>query len=58
MSSTYNPGRVAGFLYLLLVLAGPVRLIYILSKHMATSGDRSAKSEATPSIWLGRQCAT
>src|SRR5882672_3507363 len=31
MSSTNNPGRVAGFLYLLL-LAAPVRLIYIPSK--------------------------
>jgi hypothetical protein len=32
MSSTRNPGRVAGFLYLLLVLAGPIRLIYIPGK--------------------------
>jgi hypothetical protein len=32
MSSTRNPGRVAGFLYLLLVLAGPLRLIYIPNK--------------------------
>ena len=31
MSSTNNPGRVAGFLYLLL-LAAPLRLIYIPSK--------------------------
>ncbi len=30
MSSTYNPGRVAGFLYLLLVVA-PFRLICIPS---------------------------
>ncbi len=30
MSSTHNPGRVAGFLYLLLVIA-PFRLIYIPS---------------------------
>ena len=29
MSSTQNPGRVAGFLYLLLVITGPFRLIYI-----------------------------
>jgi hypothetical protein len=29
MSSTHNPGRVAGFLYLLLVLVAPFRLIYI-----------------------------
>jgi hypothetical protein len=32
MSSTYNPGRVAGFWYLLLVVIGPLRLIYIPSK--------------------------
>jgi Domain of unknown function (DUF4386) len=27
-----NPGRVAGFLYLLLIVVGPLRLIYIPSK--------------------------
>jgi hypothetical protein len=32
MSSSTNPGRIAGFLYLLLVVAAPVRLIYIPSK--------------------------
>jgi hypothetical protein len=32
MSSTHNPGRVAGFLYLLLVVFAPVRLIYIPSR--------------------------
>jgi hypothetical protein len=32
MSSTHNPGRVAGFLYLLLVVAAPLRLISIPSK--------------------------
>ncbi|HXJ96255.1 MAG TPA: DUF4386 domain-containing protein [Terriglobia bacterium] len=32
MISTYNPGRVAGFLYLLLVVAGPIRIMYIPSK--------------------------
>jgi hypothetical protein len=32
MSSTHNPGRVAGFLYLLLVVAAPLRLIYIPGK--------------------------
>lgn len=31
MSSTKNPGRVAGFLYLLLVVAAPLRLLYIPS---------------------------
>jgi hypothetical protein len=32
MTSTYNPGRVAGILYLLLVVFAPFRLIYIPSK--------------------------
>jgi hypothetical protein len=32
MRSTRNPGRVAGLWYLLLVLLGPLRLIYIPSK--------------------------
>jgi hypothetical protein len=32
MSSTYNPGRVAGFWYLLLCVIGPLRLIYIPTK--------------------------
>jgi hypothetical protein len=32
MSSTHNPGRVAGFLYLLLVVAAPLRLISIPNK--------------------------
>jgi uncharacterized protein DUF4386 len=31
MSSTHNPGRVAGILYLLLVVIAPFRLIYIPS---------------------------
>ena len=32
MSSTRNPGRVAGFWYLLPVLIGPLRLVYIPGK--------------------------
>ena len=32
MNLTNNPGRAAGLLYLLLVLAGPVRILYIPSK--------------------------
>jgi hypothetical protein len=31
MSSPHNPGRIAGFLYLLLVVFAPFRLIYIPS---------------------------
>jgi hypothetical protein len=40
MSSTHNPGRVAGFLYLLL-LAAPLRLIYIPST-LFVSGNATA----------------
>lgn len=32
MSSTYNPGRVAGLWYLLLIVMGPIFLIYIPDK--------------------------
>src|SRR2546428_14128347 len=32
MSPARNPGRVVGFWYLLLVLGGPLRLIYIPNK--------------------------
>jgi hypothetical protein len=41
MSSIYNPGRVAGFWYLLLVILGPLRLIYIPSK-LFVHGDATA----------------
>src|SRR5713101_2609743 len=41
MSSTRNPGRVAGFWYLLLVVIGPLRLIYIPSK-LFVSGNAAA----------------
>jgi Domain of unknown function (DUF4386) len=41
MSWTKNPGRLAGFLYLLLVVAAPIRLIYIPSK-LFVSGDATA----------------
>jgi hypothetical protein len=41
MTSTRNPGRVAGFLYLLLVVLGPLRLIYIPSK-LFVHGNASA----------------
>jgi Domain of unknown function (DUF4386) len=41
MSSTRNPGRVAGFLYLLLVVFGPLRLIYIPST-LFVSGNATA----------------
>jgi len=41
MTSTHNPGRVAGIWYLLLVLIGPLRLIYIPNK-LFVHGDASA----------------
>jgi hypothetical protein len=50
MSSTTNPGRIAGFLYLLLVVAAPFRLIYIPSKlfvhgNAAATADNIAAHE-------------
>jgi hypothetical protein len=36
MPLSRNPGRVAGLLYLLLVVLGPIRLIYIPSRLLAT----------------------
>jgi Domain of unknown function (DUF4386) len=41
MSSTRNPGRVAGFWYLLLVVIAPLRLIYIPNK-LFVSGNATA----------------
>src|SRR5213080_30209 len=37
MSSARNPGRVVGYWYLLLVLLGPLRLIYIPNKLFVLS---------------------
>jgi hypothetical protein len=36
MSSTHNPGRIAGFWYRLLIVIGPLRLIYIPAKLFVT----------------------
>jgi len=48
MSSTHNPGRAAGFLYLLLVIFAPVRLIYIPSKlFVAGNATATANNIAT-----------
>jgi len=44
MSSTHNPGRVAGFLYLLLGVAAPFRLIYIPSA-LFVHGDATLTAE-------------
>jgi hypothetical protein len=50
MSSNTNPGRIAGILYLLLVIAAPLRLIYIPSKlfvhgNAAATADNIAAHE-------------
>src|SRR6266849_3870252 len=54
MSSTHNPGRVAGFLYLLLVLAGPIRLIYIPSKLFVSGNATATANNIAAHQWLFR----
>jgi uncharacterized protein DUF4386 len=54
MGSTRNPGRVAGFLYLLLVLAGPIRLIYIPSKLFVHGNAAATASNIAAHEWLFR----
>src|SRR5712692_5879375 len=54
MTSTRNPGRVAGFWYLLLVLGGPVRLIYIPSKLFVHGNATATASNIAAHEWLFR----
>jgi Domain of unknown function (DUF4386) len=54
MSPTRNPGRVAGLWYLLLVLAGPVRLIYIPSKLFVHGNATATASNIAAHEWLFR----
>lgn len=54
MNSTHNPGRVAGFWYLLLVLAGPLRLIYIPSKLFVHGNAAATASNIATHQWLFR----
>jgi hypothetical protein len=54
MSSTNNPGRVAGFLYLLLVLGGPLRLIYIPSKLFVHGNATATAANIAAHEWLFR----
>src|SRR5216683_8137875 len=54
MSSTYNPGRVAGFWYLLLVLIGPLRLIYIPSKLFVSGNATATANNIAAHQWLFR----
>src|SRR5438876_12249264 len=53
MSSTRNPGRVAGFLYLLL-LAAPLRLIYIPSTLFVHGNATATASNIAAHEWLFR----
>src|SRR6266852_5153101 len=54
MSSTHNPGRVAGFWYLLLVVIGPLRLIYIPSKLFVTGNATATVNNIAAHQWLFR----
>ncbi len=54
MTSTRNPGRVAGFWYLLLVLSGPLRLIYIPSKLFVHGNAAATASNIAAHEWLFR----
>jgi hypothetical protein len=54
MSSTHNPGRVAGFWYLLLVLVGPLRLIYIPTKLFVHGDAAATVNNIAAHEWLFR----
>jgi len=54
MSSSRNPGRVAGLWYLLLVLGGPIRLIYIPNKLFVHGNAAATASNIAAHEWLFR----
>lgn len=54
MSSTHNLGRVAGFWYLLLVLIGPLRLIYIPNKLFVHGDATATVNNIAAHEWLFR----
>src|SRR5882724_5023588 len=54
MTSTRNPGRVAGLWYLLLVLIGPLRLIYIPNKLFVQGDAAATASNIAAHEWLFR----
>ena len=54
MSVVRNPGRVTGLWYLLLVLLGPLRLIYIPSKLFVTGNATATASNIASHEWLFR----
>ena len=54
MRSTHNPGRVAGFWYLLLIVIGPLRLIYIPSRLFVDGNAAATVSNIAAHEWLFR----
>ena len=54
MTSTRNPGRVAGFWYLLIVLAAPIRLIYIPNKLFVHGNAAATAGNIAAHEWLFR----
>ena len=52
--SRLNPGRVAGLWYLLLVLIGPLRLIYIPNTLFASHDAAATVSNIVAHEWLFR----
>src|ERR1700730_8009185 len=54
MSSTHNPGRVAGLWYLLLIVIGPLRLIYIPSKLFVDGNATATVNNIDAHEWLFR----
>ncbi len=54
MSSTRNPGRVAGLWYLLLILIGPLRLIYIPRKLFVEGNASATVNNIAAHEWLFR----
>ena len=54
MSPTHNPGRVAGLWYLLLILIGPLRLVYIPSKLFDFENPAATVNNIAAHEWLFR----
>jgi len=54
MSATRNPGRAAGFWYLLLVVIGPLRLIYIPTKLFVRGNATATVNNIAAHEWLFR----
>jgi hypothetical protein len=54
MNSTRNPGRVAGLWYLLLVIIGPLRLIYIPNKLFVHGNAAATANNIAAHEWLFR----